>query len=58
MLYCPMWLIHLAADRLESATARFLCLGSQSGRTAPERRVTLSGLIASAASFVAFAAAT
>jgi small conductance mechanosensitive channel len=57
-LYTGAWLIHLLAHRLEGITARLICLVSRNGRSGPERRATLSSLIASAISFVAFTAAT
>jgi small conductance mechanosensitive channel len=57
-LYAAAWLIHLLAHRLEGTTARLIGVVSRNGRSGPERRATLSSLIASATSFVAFTAAT
>ncbi|MGD8967646.1 MAG: mechanosensitive ion channel [Anaerolineae bacterium] len=58
VLYAGAWLVHLLIHRLEGRISQLIHLAARHRAPGPERRATLSGLIASTVSFVAFTAAT
>lgn len=58
VLYAVAWLVHLLTRPLRGPIAQLIRLVSGNGQPGPERRATLSSLVASAITFVVFAAAT
>jgi small conductance mechanosensitive channel len=57
-LYGAAWFVHLLTRPLQRPIAQLIRLISRNGQPGPQRRATLSGLIASAISVFVFAAAT